>query len=85
VIGAWVVQQRQSQAAGVFEFMIRPRPELGPAMLLEEPSVGALALRGRLPRNCLGAVFAKFKRRRVLWVGPCAAWAVESLRLVGLE
>jgi hypothetical protein len=75
-----IEHHRVSEAAVLFERVIVLLHQLVDGVLREERGRHALARRFR--RNGLHAVFAEFERRCVLAVRPCAARAVEAVRLV---
>ncbi len=83
VVGIGIVAQRFGEAAGVFQPVVAPGPQLADAVLREEFWIDALD--GRFPGHRLGAVLAELEGRGMLGVGPGATGAVEPVRLVHLE
>ena len=79
-IAVGVVDHRLAEAAGILEVVVGPLPQLADRMRVEEDCIGAAL--GRFPGHCLGAVLAEFEMPRRVLVGPGAAHAVKTIRLV---
>ncbi len=82
-IACGIVPQRLRQAALMLQFVIRPAAQLADRVLREKCQRRAL-VRG-FPRNGFDTVLAEFERRAVLRIAPCAARAVEAVRLVRFQ
>ncbi|CCK06529.1 hypothetical protein BN128_350 [Cronobacter sakazakii 696] len=82
-IASRVVFHRVRQSPLAFQLKRIALPQFADGMRREKFGRGAFA--GGLPGDRFRAVFAKFKRRGVLRIGPGAARAVKPLRLVDFE
>ena len=77
-----VITQWRREAPLRFKRVVTPLPQFGNGMLSKEFRIDPF--RCRHPSDCFCAIFAKFKRRGVFWIGPCATRAVKAIRLVHL-
>jgi hypothetical protein len=83
LVAGGVIDHRVGQAAVLFQLVVRLRQQFRHGVGGKE--FGPHALAGGFGRHCLDAVLAEFKRGGMLAVGPGAAGAVETVRLVLLE
>ena len=82
-VGRLVVHQGIGQAPMLFQRVVALFHEFGNRVRGEQ--IGGRALAGGLGGHGLDAVLAELEARRVVAVGPSAAWAVEAVRLVLLQ
>ncbi|MNH15772.1 hypothetical protein D3C79_753930 [compost metagenome] len=76
-----VVDHRVGQPAEILQLVVGTVQQRRHRVVGEK--LGRDPFVGRFPGHRLGAVFAELESRPVLLVGPRAAWAVETVRLVG--